>query len=68
MYTDGVTEAFSPDGEMFGDQRLLETLLGMNAGIECAEQALDAIENALVEFVQDAPRADDLTLLALKRE
>ena len=29
LYTDGVTEAFNPDGEQFGEARLLETLAHM---------------------------------------
>jgi serine phosphatase RsbU (regulator of sigma subunit) len=65
LYTDGVTEAFSPTDEMFGEERLHEVLTRASpmTGIE----ALDAIENAVAEFIADLPQPDDITLVAVRR-
>jgi serine phosphatase RsbU (regulator of sigma subunit) len=64
LYTDGITEAKSPMGEFFGDERLRD-LLALHAGAPmaglCARVA-DAIE----EF-QGGVRHDDATLLAVRR-
>jgi len=65
LYTDGLTEAFNYDGVFFGEERLLEA-------IKCntcysASELLDVVEKALLDFVQDMPPADDLTMLVLRR-
>jgi sigma-B regulation protein RsbU (phosphoserine phosphatase) len=65
LYSDGVTEAFSPHGELYGEERLRETLRG-NTG-KSAQAVLDAVLDSVHTFAQDAPQADDLTLLILKR-
>jgi tetratricopeptide (TPR) repeat protein len=65
LYTDGVTDAQSPDGKAFGQDRLLAAA---QASLERA--APEVQENLLAgirQFVQDAPQFDDLTLLVLKR-
>lgn len=63
-FTDGVTDACGNNGEMFGEPRLL-SLLGIRANA-CAVAVLDRIESALSDYVGDAPRFDDITLLALR--
>jgi serine phosphatase RsbU (regulator of sigma subunit)/transcriptional regulator with GAF, ATPase, and Fis domain len=65
FYTDGVTEAFSPDGEMFGEQRLREFVLSG----EClsAQQQLQAIDQAVQDFIGDLPYSDDITILTVRR-
>jgi sigma-B regulation protein RsbU (phosphoserine phosphatase) len=65
LYTDGVTEAFSPADEMFGEAHLHEVLT--RASPMTGKEALDAIENAVVEFIADLPQADDITLVAVRR-
>jgi serine phosphatase RsbU (regulator of sigma subunit) len=64
VYTDGVTEAESPDGGMFGEERLIE-LLGGSRGSD-AEAIVDGAVAALDEFARGHPQSDDLTLLALR--
>lgn len=64
-FTDGVTDARGGDAQMFGEARLL-ALLDPDAGTAAA--TLDRIESALADFVQDGPRFDDITLLAVRRE
>ncbi|MCB2202782.1 GAF domain-containing protein [bacterium] len=66
LYTDGVTEAFNADDEMYGDDRLI-SLLGSAVG-KTAHEVLEIIETDLVTFRQDAALSDDTTLLAICRE
>jgi len=75
LYTDGVTDAFSPEGDDFGDQRLRQaigdacqsTTIPDGPASLTAQQMLDAIDQQVVAFVADAVPSDDLTLLVLKR-
>ncbi|HEY7368914.1 MAG TPA: SpoIIE family protein phosphatase [Thermoanaerobaculia bacterium] len=65
LYTDGVTEANSPDGAEFGIDRLKEVLASQK-GREAAE--LDAaIGAALDEHARGEPFADDRTLVVVRR-
>lgn len=63
LYTDGVVEARSPTGE-FSDG-LLESTLRTHAGMP-AEAVADAIERALLDFVDGRPR-DDTAILVIRR-
>ena len=65
LYTDGLTESFNADGEFFGEDRLLEAI----RCDECASASdlLDVVEKSLLDFVQDMPPADDLTMLVMRR-
>jgi GAF domain-containing protein len=65
LYTDGLTEAGSSDGELFGEGRLEDAL--RSARIESAEHVLHVVEQALNAFIQSTPLGDDLTMLALRR-
>ena len=69
LYTDGITEAFSPDGELFGAKRfeaLLERLSATPSG-EDPEPFLEKILAALEEFAEDREQSDDITLLLFQR-
>jgi serine phosphatase RsbU (regulator of sigma subunit) len=65
LYTDGFTEAFSPDGEsMFGRTRLQQTLAQHAGDLPIwAERLRDAV----VHFTGAAEPQDDLTLFMLRR-
>lgn len=65
LYTDGLTEAFSLDGDMFGDARLADSLKSAKA--HTADEIIVAVENSLNEFIESVPLGDDLTMLALRR-
>ena len=65
LYTDGLTEAFSPKDEIYGEERLREVL--KNSAISPVQAVLDALEASVNEFMGALPAADDLTMLALKR-
>ncbi|MFN4242277.1 MAG: PP2C family protein-serine/threonine phosphatase [Tepidisphaerales bacterium] len=61
-YTDGISEAAAPDGELFGPDRIA-AVLG-----ECATpaDALDAVRAAVFRFTRGRRPADDQTLLAFQ--
>ena len=65
MFTDGVTEAMSPDGEEFEEYRL-EALLRESRHLE-AEGVLGAVRSAIIEWTGSATAlSDDLTMLVVK--
>ncbi len=66
LYTDGLTEAFSPDGDLFGEARLAEAALHGNQLATC-DELIAAVDDALNEFIQSTPLGDDLTMLVVKR-
>ena len=65
LYTDGVTESTNRSDEMFGTDRLLETLN------QCAGQGpvelLTSVSASIRAFVGDADQFDDITMLGLTR-
>jgi serine phosphatase RsbU (regulator of sigma subunit) len=66
LYTDGLTEAMNEAGEFFGDEALqgaVRACLHSPAEAMCSE-----ILRAVAEFEGTVPRADDITLLILRRE
>ena len=64
VYTDGAPEANASNGEMFGEERLVEAL-NQNPDAE-PEELLANVRKAVNDFVQDAPQYDDLTMLSFK--
>ncbi len=64
LYTDGVTEALSPDRELFGTERL-HNLLNQSCELDLA-RLLTTINTTLKEF-QQGKQFDDITMLALKK-
>jgi sigma-B regulation protein RsbU (phosphoserine phosphatase) len=65
LYSDGITEAFSPLGDMYGEERLIQTLKSSSGG--SAQSVLDAVLASVGMFSHNAPQVDDLTLLVLRR-
>jgi sigma-B regulation protein RsbU (phosphoserine phosphatase) len=64
VFSDGVTEAESPDEEEFGDERLAATVLRARAG--SAMEVVAAVQEALRAFCGAAPLRDDVTLLVVR--
>ena len=64
LYSDGVTEAFDPQSELYGDTRLLADTAGL------AGQSAPAITASLLQtvhtFAGTAPQSDDIAILTLK--
>ena len=65
VYTDGVTEAMNQARDLFGEERLLEAL-AQRASLS-AEKLTECVVEKVENFVQEAERSDDITLLAIKR-
>jgi serine phosphatase RsbU (regulator of sigma subunit) len=65
LYTDGVTEARDARGRLFGERRLRATLAAHAS--DPATRIADALMEELSRFAGDTPRADDLTLVVVKR-
>lgn len=65
MYTDGITEAFSPppEHEMFGTERLTQALETCTGEPECV---IDSIHEKLYAHTKSRSRADDQTLVAMR--
>ena len=67
LYTDGVTEAFDPDGQEYGDARLQQALARQAQGGLPGPQALvEAVLADVHTFERGAPQADDITCMALR--
>jgi phosphoserine phosphatase RsbU/P len=66
VFTDGIPEAIDKDSEFYSDERLEKFTIDHHS------EALDVFTRSLIEdvsnFVGDAPRSDDITLLLLQRE
>lgn len=65
MYSDGITEAFSPAKEEYGEARLQEVLLAERGRSPAEIQ--DAIVRSVAEFSPGGEQDDDMTLSLLKR-
>ena len=66
LYSDGITEAQNNTGELYGEERLVQTALA-NVN-RSPEKMQEMIFSDLRLFVNAAPQSDDITLLLLKRE
>ena len=65
IYSDGLTEATSPDHTEFGDTRLAETVLAHRH--EPAQQVVTAIQMRIAEWSSGTPQMDDLTVVVVKK-
>jgi sigma-B regulation protein RsbU (phosphoserine phosphatase) len=63
-YTDGVTEARSPKDEFYTRDRLQSLL---TQPLKSAAETLERVKTNLFEFIDIAPRSDDVTMLAVQR-
>ncbi len=66
LYTDGVTDIISPEGEMFGEERLREII--QTHGRERIQDMLENLDDAMIDFRRGTPPVDDVTLLAIRRD
>lgn len=64
VYTDGVTEATNANGELFGEQRLVDTLNRDEKA--SASDILKHVSEDVNKFVGNAPQFDDLTMVCFK--
>lgn len=59
--SDGITEARNIDGEMYGDERMIKSLVSDETG----HDIFDGIINSVKEFTKEAPTGDDIVLLGV---
>lgn len=64
LYTDGITEAFNKNDEMFSDERL-EAVLRDVAGRR-SEAIITAVSGAVRAFVDGAEQSDDITAAVIR--
>lgn len=65
LYSDGVTEAVNAEGEEFGEERLAQTL--RDARHASAEAIVNAVHDAVEQWMAGQPPADDITVVAARR-
>jgi sigma-B regulation protein RsbU (phosphoserine phosphatase) len=65
-YTDGVTEAMSPQHGLYSEERLQE-VVGQLAGAD-PQEVITAIIASVHAHADTAPQSDDITLLAVRRK
>ena len=63
-YTDGLTEAENADHELFGEERMYNTLIQMEG--MTPRQLIDKMSESVHTFVGGAEQSDDLTMLAIQ--
>jgi sigma-B regulation protein RsbU (phosphoserine phosphatase) len=63
LFTDGIPEALSPGGEMFGEERLREVLAGHSS--QAAEAAAEALVARVAAWTGRTSFDDDLTLVVV---
>jgi len=64
VYTDGVTEAFNEEQEMFEETRLLEAV--QEVAKQTAAKTIEHVKKQLKEFIKDASQSDDVAMIAIK--
>lgn len=64
LYTDGVTEAESPDGQMYDVERICESALRRRNGN--ADEIKSGIIDDLMAFIAGQKIYDDISLLVMK--
>jgi adenylate cyclase len=66
LMTDGVTEAQTPEGRLYGNERLQQRLHELQRRGAGAREVVEALRRDVAAFAAGAEAADDLTILALR--
>jgi serine phosphatase RsbU (regulator of sigma subunit) len=64
VYTDGVSEAFSPHGALFGSERALKIVRAHRE--QSPAEIVQSLLRAVAEFSGDQPQHDDITAIVIK--
>jgi serine phosphatase RsbU (regulator of sigma subunit)/pSer/pThr/pTyr-binding forkhead associated (FHA) protein len=65
LYSDGVTEAATPDDDDFGETRLGE--LAASLRTRPAHEIVAAVQGEVAKFAAGTPQADDITVVVMRR-
>jgi len=63
LYTDGLTEAENADRQLFGEERITETISAFKGS---PQELVETMTAAVHRFVGDHEQSDDLTMLAFR--
>ena len=63
LYTDGVTEALSESGELYGEKRL-EAIANASVGQD-PQSLVKSVRDNVASFAQSAEQSDDITILSI---
>lgn len=63
LYTDGITDAHDPNGNLYGTQRLMERFEKLTADKD--EKVLEHIAESAKSFADTAPQFDDMTMMII---
>ncbi|HEX6986105.1 MAG TPA: GAF domain-containing SpoIIE family protein phosphatase, partial [Planctomycetaceae bacterium] len=64
MYTDGVTEAMSPENELYGRERLVRLV---RSGRQPIRELIESVVADVARFAGDRPQRDDICLVGFRR-
>jgi len=67
LYTDGIYEAHDTEGEMYGEERLRDSLVRRTSGGASAEDVLAGVLADLDAFVGEQRLEDDVTVLVVRK-
>ncbi len=65
VYSDGLTDAENPEGEMFGEDRLREIIQRRAPSGSCAVE--QSFLKAIEDFTQGVPQTDDITFVVVEK-
>ncbi|MEO5616472.1 MAG: PP2C family protein-serine/threonine phosphatase [Candidatus Eisenbacteria bacterium] len=65
FYTDGVSEAANPAGELYGEDRLYDLITSMPRELS-AREVTDRIVDSVNQYLAGAEAGDDITLMVLR--
>ena len=76
LYTDGITEAFSPGGQIYGEDRLSTALQDVHKHVinelegtpNLAKIVLETIDQSVSSFINSDSLSDDQTLVVFSRQ
>ena len=66
LYSDGITEAFNPEGDQFGLERLKEVIEGCRDS--SSEEILSEVVSSIRKFSNGREQSDDITLIVIRRD
>ncbi len=65
FYTDGVTEALNPSGQMYGEERLISEIARQQS--QPAALMLDHLTSSVNRFTASTPLNDDMTMVVVRK-
>ncbi len=65
LYSDGITEAVNDSGELYGLERLKESL-NRNASLGSSLKVFEGVSRDVISFVDNTVQKDDMTLLVMR--